>query len=64
VRPGIDVDWDRLLARLSDMQRQVITLYYFEERDVREVADRLGLAVGTVKSHLHRARQALAEMLE
>lgn len=64
VRPGGDVDWDRLLARLSDMQRQVITLYYFEDRDVKEVADRLGLAVGTVKSHLHRARQALAGMLE
>jgi len=59
-----EVDWDRLLARLSDMQRQVVTLYYFEERDVKEVADRLGLAVGTVKSHLHRARQALAGMLE
>ena len=61
---GGDVDWDRLLARLSDMQRQVVTLYYFEERDVKEVADRLGLAVGTVKSHLYRARQALAGMLE
>jgi len=59
-----DVDWSRLLARLPDMQRQVITLYYFEERDVKEVADRLGLAVGTVKSHLHRARQALAGLLE
>jgi RNA polymerase sigma-70 factor (ECF subfamily) len=64
VRSGCDVDWDRLLARLSDMQRQVITLYYFEERDVKEVADRLGLAVGTVKSHLYRAREALAAMLE
>ena len=63
-RPGSDVDWDRLLARLPEVQRQVVTLYYFEERDVREVAGRLGLAVGTVKSHLHRARQALAGMLE
>jgi RNA polymerase sigma-70 factor, ECF subfamily len=61
---GGDVDWDRLLAKLPDAQRQVVTLYYFEERDVKEVAERLGLAVGTVKSHLYRARQALAEMLE
>jgi RNA polymerase sigma-70 factor (ECF subfamily) len=58
------VNWDRLLAQLPDVQRQVITLYYFEDRDVRDVADRLGLAVGTVKSHLFRARHALAAMLE
>lgn len=64
VPTGHDIDWDRLLMQLSDVQRQVITLYYFEERDVKEVADRLGLAVGTVKSHLYRARQALAGMLE
>jgi RNA polymerase sigma-70 factor (ECF subfamily) len=62
--PGGDVDWTRLLAQLPDVQRQVVTLYYFEDRDVREVARLLGLAVGTVKSHLYRARQALAGMLE
>jgi RNA polymerase sigma-70 factor (ECF subfamily) len=61
---GGDVDWARLLAQLPDVQRQVVTLYYFEDRDVREVARLLGLAVGTVKSHLYRARQALAVMLE
>jgi RNA polymerase sigma-70 factor, ECF subfamily len=59
-----DVDWDRLLAKLPEVQRQVVTLYYFEDRDVKDVAGRLGLAVGTVKSHLFRARQALAGMLE
>jgi RNA polymerase sigma-70 factor, ECF subfamily len=63
-RAGGDVDWERLLARLPDAQRNVVRLYYFEDRDVREVAERLGLAVGTVKSHLFRARQALADMLE
>ena len=62
--PGGEVNWERLLAKLPEAQRQVVTLYYFEERDVREVAERLGLAVGTVKSHLFRARQALAGMLE
>jgi RNA polymerase sigma-70 factor, ECF subfamily len=61
---GGDVDWDRLLARLPEVQRQVVALYYFEDRGVKDVAERLGLAVGTVKSHLFRARQALAGMLE
>ena len=61
---GVEVDWERLLARLPAAQREVITLYYFEERDIREVAARLGIAEGTVKSHLHRARHALAAMME
>jgi RNA polymerase sigma-70 factor (ECF subfamily) len=63
-REGVGIDWDRLLARLPEVQRQVVTLYYFEDRDVKEVAERLGLPAGTVKSHLFRARHALAGMLE
>lgn len=52
------------LARLPDVQREVITLFYFEERSVRDVAAMLDLAEGTVKSHLYRARRALGELLE
>jgi RNA polymerase sigma-70 factor (ECF subfamily) len=58
------VDWERLLARLPDPQRHVITLFYFEERSITEVAAMLGIAEGTVKSQLHRARRALADMME
>lgn len=58
------VDWERLLARLPDSQRHAITLFYFEERNVAEVAEMLGVPEGTVKSQLHRARRALADMLE
>jgi RNA polymerase sigma-70 factor (ECF subfamily) len=59
-----DLEWGPLLARLPEIQRQVVMLFYFEDRDVKEVARLLGLAEGTVKSHLHRARQALAGMVE
>lgn len=52
------------LARLPDAQRSVITLFYLEEKNVRDVAKLLDLPEGTVKSHLHRARRALAEMME
>lgn len=58
------IDWDRCLARLPEMQRAVITLFYFEERNLKEVAAMLDLPEGTVKSHLHRARRALGDMLE
>jgi RNA polymerase sigma-70 factor, ECF subfamily len=60
--PG--VDWHRLLARLPDAQRHVVTLFYFEERSVTEVAAMMGVPEGTVKSQLHRARRALADMME
>jgi RNA polymerase sigma-70 factor (ECF subfamily) len=39
-------------------------MFYFEDRSVAEVAAMMGLPEGTVKSHLHRARRTLGEMLE
>lgn len=52
------------LAALSDIQRDVVTLFYLQERSVRDVAAMLDLPEGTVKSHLHRARLVLAGMGE
>jgi RNA polymerase sigma-70 factor (ECF subfamily) len=37
----------------------VVTLYYYQERAVQQVAEALGMPEGTVKTHLHRARAAL-----
>jgi RNA polymerase sigma-70 factor (ECF subfamily) len=58
---------DRTLARhvagLPDKQRQVVTLYYLEERSCEEVAAMLAMPVNTVKTHLHRARAKLAAEL-
>jgi RNA polymerase sigma-70 factor (ECF subfamily) len=50
---------DRLLATLSDVQRAVVMLYYYEDRSVDEVCRATGLPEGTVKTHLHRARGLL-----
>ncbi len=49
----------RLVDALPDAQRLALTLYYYEERAVAEVAAMLGLPEATVKTHLHRGRQAL-----
>jgi RNA polymerase sigma-70 factor, ECF subfamily len=46
------------------VQREIITLLYTQERSVGEVARMLDLPEGTVKSHLHRARLALADMIK
>jgi RNA polymerase sigma-70 factor, ECF subfamily len=52
----------QLVERLPDVQQEVITLFYLQDRSVQDVAQMLDLAEGTVKSHLHRARHALAEL--
>lgn len=49
----------QLVEALPDAQRLALTLYYYEERAVAEVAAMLGLPEATVKTHLHRGRQAL-----
>jgi RNA polymerase sigma-70 factor, ECF subfamily len=53
-----------LLARLPDDQGQAITLFYWEDRSVKEVAALMDLPEGTVKSLLYRARRALGAMME
>ena len=60
----LSIELDQYLSRLPEVQREVITLFYLEERSVEDVAQLLDLPEGTVKSHLHRARRALAEMME
>ena len=50
---------ERLVAVLPESQRTVITLFYYEEHSVAQVAAILGMPEGTVKTHLSRARAAL-----
>jgi RNA polymerase sigma-70 factor (ECF subfamily) len=50
---------ERLLDSLSEVQRTVVLLYYYEDRSVDEVARTLGIPEGSVKTHLHRARALL-----
>lgn len=52
-----------LVELLPERLRRVLVLYYFEERSTSEVARMLACPEGTVKTHLFRARAALAEQL-
>ena len=52
-----------LLAQLSPPYREVLSLFYLEEKSYEEVAAMLGLPIGTVKTYLHRARKQLAGSL-
>ena len=57
------VDIARALALLPVGQRQVVVLHHLLDLPVDEIAQALGVPVGTVKSRLSRARLALAPLL-
>jgi len=50
--------------RLSPPQRATVILFYRQNESCRDIAQVLELPVATVKSHLHRARTRLREILE
>jgi RNA polymerase sigma-70 factor (ECF subfamily) len=56
---GVAAKLERLIAELSETARAVVTLYYYKDLSVTEVANALDIPEGTVKTHLHRARAAL-----
>jgi RNA polymerase sigma-70 factor, ECF subfamily len=62
--PDRERDMLRLVRQLPENYRRVIMLFYMEERSYEEVARMLDLPVGTVKTHLHRARLELATMVK
>jgi len=54
----------RLLGKLSPADRLVLTLFYFEQCDVKEISDRANWSRPLVKVRLHRARKKLKSLLE
>jgi RNA polymerase sigma-70 factor, ECF subfamily len=54
----------RALAALPDDQRELVVLRDIEGLTYEEIQSITGLAEGTVKSKLHRARLALTKLLE
>ena len=51
----------KLLKKLPESERTVITLYYLGEMTAKEIGKFLGVSVGTVWTRLHRARKRLQE---
>ena len=60
---GGDLDLERAIAGLSPQARMVFLLHDVEGYKHGEIAELTGLAVGTSKAHLHRARLLLREEL-
>jgi len=53
-----------LMARLNPEERLVLTLMYFEECGVKEIADRMNWSVSKTKVRAFRARNRLRELAE
>jgi RNA polymerase sigma-70 factor (ECF subfamily) len=51
------------LRDLPDEYRAVATMYFIEDFSYQEIADMLGVPVGTVRSRLHRGRKMLQKRL-
>lgn len=64
--PSDEVDREllaRALNELADDFRVVLVMYYFEDASYKEIAQQLGIPMGTVMSRLARAKQRLREQL-
>jgi len=62
--PVLDMDWmpgndDTDTKAITDTQREILTQLHLEGHDIHEVAERLHIPVGTVKSRAHYALRAL-----
>ncbi len=54
---------ERHLSRLKVKYRELIVLYYFEEKDYQEISDILKIPVSTVGTRLKRGRNEIKKLL-
>ncbi len=55
---------EKAIAQLPDNYRLLIAAHYLKGVQYEALAETLGIPIGTVKTHLHRAKRQLRELLE
>ena len=60
----IEVRIGKALQRLRPKEREIIILQHFQDYSYQEIADLLGIPIGTVMSRLYSARRELRRELE
>ena len=63
VRRDFKDDLEAALAKLRPEFRRLVVMRYLEDLSYEDISEVVGLPLGTVKSHLHRARAALGRLL-
>ncbi|MBW3139821.1 sigma-70 family RNA polymerase sigma factor [Ferrimonas balearica] len=63
-QPVLRQQLEQYCRHLPPKQLQVVTMIYFEDRSHQEVADALGVPLGTVKSRLRLALNRIRELLD
>lgn len=54
---------EQYLDRLAPRYRQLILMRFFEEYSYEEIAAKLALPLGTVKTQIHRAREQMCRLI-
>ena len=62
--PGTSLDLENAIATLPPQARTIFVLHDIEGYRHEEIGEQMGLATGTCKAQLHRARKLLKEVLE
>jgi RNA polymerase sigma-70 factor (ECF subfamily) len=62
-RPEREDELHRAIYRLNLKERQCVTLYYLEEKKIKEIAKITGYPEGSIKAYLSRGRSNLEKIL-
>lgn len=60
----IQIDIKQAIKQLESDLKQIVILYYLQEKNIGEIAQEIRIPEGTVKSRLSRARKSMAEILQ
>lgn len=62
--PAVDPKIDEALSRLAPADRALLTLFYWDELSLQEIADSLETNVNAAKTRLYRARERFRQFYE
>ena len=60
---GSHVNYEELLGRLSDRQRQVLLLAFYHDLTLVEISEVTDLSIGTVRTYYERGKRALKNLI-